>query len=75
VHRFINHQNMIVPLDVQVFLDGNTGKIIGLKDVYDFNPRPWGQRGIVSEIVTRGTQFLGAANRAKAFTIVYGTYW
>jgi len=48
----------------------NNSAPTGLRDDYNFDPRPWGDRGDLAEIVTRAVNYL-APSTAKNFTIGY----
>lgn len=46
------------------------GKVVGIEDYYDFDPKPWGERGYIEEIGTR----LGHYPNAAPFNIYGGKY-
>jgi len=49
----------------------NQGNIVGFYDLYDFDSKPWGERSIKNEIITRMVNIVSPST-AKPFSIRYG---
>lgn len=47
------------------------GKAVGFFDVYDFDPKPYGKRGLLAETVTRAV-YNNSPPMAKPYFIYYG---
>lgn len=51
------------------------GSAVGFFDRYDFNGKPWGERGVIEEVQTMLLNIAeGRINNAKPYNVTYGIY-